>query len=60
MIKLILVIMFALAISFACGYGVRDWMSRRRRKEVRKKFYEKYRPDVLSPKTETMAHPAEN
>jgi hypothetical protein len=46
--------MFALAFSFACGYSVRDWMSRRRRKEVRKKFYEKYRPDALPPKTETM------
>jgi hypothetical protein len=54
MLKLILVIMFPLAISFACGYAVRDWMSRRRRKEVRKKFYEKYRPDALPPKTETM------
>ena len=54
MLKLILVIMFPLAISFACGYAVRDWMSRRRRKEVRKKFYEKYRPDALPSKTETM------
>ena len=54
MLKLILVIMFPLAISFACGYAVRDWMSRQRRKEVRKKFYEKYRPDALPSKTETM------
>jgi hypothetical protein len=53
MLKLVF-IMFALAISFACGYSIRDWMSRRRRKEVRKKFYEKYRPDALPPKTETM------
>ena len=55
MLKLILVIMFPLAISFACGYSLRDWISRRRRKEVRKRFYEKYRPDPLPPKTETMA-----
>jgi hypothetical protein len=54
MLKLILVLMFALAIGFACGYSVRDWMSRRRRKEVRKKFYERYRPDALPPKTEAM------
>jgi hypothetical protein len=54
MLKLILVIMFALAISFACGYSGRDWMSRRWRKEVRKKFYEKYRPDELPPKAEAV------
>jgi hypothetical protein len=54
MLKLILVIVVPPAVSFACGYGVRDWMSRRRRKEIRKKFHEKYRADALSPKTETM------
>jgi hypothetical protein len=54
MLKLILVIMFPLAISFACGYSLRDWISRRRRKEVRKRFYEKHRPEPLPPKTETM------
>jgi hypothetical protein len=32
-----LVPLFALAISFACGYGVREWISRRRRREARKK-----------------------
>jgi hypothetical protein len=32
-----LVLLFALAISFACGYGVREWISRRRRKEARNK-----------------------
>jgi hypothetical protein len=42
MLKLILVIMLPLAISFASGYGVRDWVSRRRRKEVRKRFYERH------------------
>jgi hypothetical protein len=54
MLKLISVIMSALAIGFAFGYGVRDWMSRRRRKEVRKKFYQKYKHDALPPMTETM------
>jgi hypothetical protein len=44
MLKLILVTMFPLAISFACGYSLRDWISRRRRKEVRNRFYEKYNP----------------
>lgn len=44
MLKLILVIMVPLAVSFTSGYVVRDWMSRRRRKEVRKKFYERYKP----------------
>jgi hypothetical protein len=53
--KLMLVIMFLLAISFACGYGLRDWISRRRRKEVRKKFYERYpKPHAYPSKTETM------
>jgi len=54
MLKLILVIMFALAISFACGYSLRDWISRRRRKEVRKRFNEKYNPRALAPKTEAV------
>jgi hypothetical protein len=53
MLKLILAVTFLLTISFASGYGVRDWKSRRRRKEVRKKFYQRYRPDTLAPKTET-------
>ena len=48
MLKLILVIMFPLAISFACGYSLRDWISRRRRKEVRKRFNEKYNPEAVS------------
>jgi len=54
MLKLILVIMFPLAISFACGYSLRDWISRRRRKEVRKRFNEKYNPRALAPKTEAV------
>ena len=53
MLKLIVAVIFLLTISFASGYGVRDWISRRRRKEVRKKFYQRYRPDTLAPKTET-------
>jgi hypothetical protein len=39
MLKLIMLIfLFALAIGFACGYGVREWISHRRRKEARKDF----------------------
>jgi len=58
MFNLILV-MFPLAVSFACGYGVRDWMSRRRRKEARKRYDERHptipNPDAHAPKIETMA-----
>ena len=53
MLKLIAVILLPPAISFACGYGVRDWMSRRRRKEVRKKF-ERYKPGAHTSKIENM------
>src|SRR5215467_6218330 len=53
MVRLIMVIMLPPVISFACGYGVRDWMSRRRRREVRKKFYERCKPDAHAPTTET-------
>ena len=52
--KLILVMMFLPAISFACGYGLRDWISRRRRRKVRKRFHEKYTPHALAPKTEAV------
>jgi len=59
MLKLImLVFLFALAVSFACGYGVREWISRRRRNEARKKFYEKHsklQTDATAPKNEIMA-----
>jgi hypothetical protein len=61
MLKLMLVILFPLAISFGCGYGLRDWISRRRRKEVRKKFYDRYRvphAKTPAPKAEIMASPA--
>jgi hypothetical protein len=56
MLKLILAIALPLAISFGCGYGVRDWVSRRRRKEARKRFYERYpksQPEAHGPKIET-------
>jgi hypothetical protein len=57
MLKLILDIM-PLVVIFACGYGVRDWMSRRRRKKARKRYYER-RPtipesDAHVPKIETV------
>jgi hypothetical protein len=44
MLELILVI----SVSFASGYGVRDRMSRRRRKEARKRYYERH-PGILKP-----------
>jgi hypothetical protein len=53
MLELILVI----SVSFATGYGVRDRMSRRRRKEARKRYYERHpailKPDARAPKIET-------
>jgi hypothetical protein len=54
MLELILVI----SVSFACGYGVRDRMSRRRRKEARKRYYERHptipKPEPHPPKIENM------
>jgi hypothetical protein len=56
MLNLILYIL-PLAVMFACGYGVRDWMSRRRRKKARRRRYERQstipKPDELAPKIET-------
>jgi hypothetical protein len=38
--------LFATAvISFACGYGIREWMARRRRATAREKFYRDH-PDL--------------
>lgn len=57
---ILLAFVFALAVSFACGYGLRDWMSRRRRKEVRKRFYERYQqPQINAQETrnEIMTRP---
>ena len=58
MLKLILMIMFPLTVSFAGGYGLRDWVSRRRRKEMRKKFYGRHaksQADAQAPKIDAMA-----
>jgi hypothetical protein len=54
MLELIIMI----SVSFACGYGVRDWISRRRRKEARKRYYERHstipKPDAHAPKIATV------
>jgi hypothetical protein len=54
MLELILVI----SVSFACGYGVRDRVSRRRRKEARERYHERHpaipKPEAHAPKIETM------
>jgi hypothetical protein len=58
MLKLILDIV-PLVVIFACGYSVRDWMSGRRRKEARKRYYERHpaipKPEAHAPKIETKA-----
>jgi hypothetical protein len=35
-------LLLPLVIGFACGYGVREWISRRRRAAARKKYYERH------------------
>ena len=30
------------AIGFACGYGIREWMARRRRAAAREKFHQEH------------------
>jgi hypothetical protein len=40
--KNLIIDILPLALSFACGYGVREWISRRRRAAARKKYYERY------------------
>ena len=42
------VILIVIAISFGCGYAVRDWISRRRHAADREQFYQRHpelRPD---------------
>jgi hypothetical protein len=43
--KTLLPLLFLILFSFGCGYGVREWVSRRRRAAEREKYYK--------------AHPAE-
>ena len=42
MLKLLLILLPLLLISFACGYGVRELISRRRRAAERAKYYQKH------------------
>ena len=44
MFKLILFFIFNTTISFACGYGIREWISRRRRVAAQKEYFERH-PD---------------
>ena len=46
MFELILVLL-PLVISFACGYGLRAWISRRRRAAAREKFHAQLREKQL-------------
>jgi hypothetical protein len=46
MFELILVLL-PLVISFACGYGLRAWMSHRRRAAAREKFHAQLREKRL-------------
>jgi hypothetical protein len=46
MFELILVLL-PLVISFACGYGLRAWMSHRRRDAAREKFHAQLREKPL-------------
>jgi hypothetical protein len=41
LIRELVPILSAIVISFACGYAIRDWMSRRRRASEREKFYKR-------------------
>jgi hypothetical protein len=55
--KLMLVIMSLWLLVLLADNGIHDWMSRQRRKEVRKKFYERHpksQSDAHAPKIETM------
>jgi len=38
LLPLLMIIVF----SFACGYGLREWISRRRRAAAKEKYYQKY------------------
>jgi hypothetical protein len=42
MISALLPLLFLLFISFACGYGVRELIARRRRAAAREKFYQEH------------------
>ena len=35
-------LLLVIIISFGCGYGVREWLSRRRRAAEREKYYERH------------------
>jgi hypothetical protein len=42
MLKLILFLMILPGISFAAGYGVREWISRCRRAIARERYFERH------------------
>jgi len=45
MLSALLPLLTIVFVSFACGYGVREFIARRRRAAARKKFYEQ-NPDL--------------
>ena len=53
MFELILVLL-PLVISFACGYGLREWISRRRRAAAREKFHAQLREKQLDDQTTSL------
>jgi len=42
----LIAVLLSLIISFACGYGVREWVSRRRHAAARKDYFERH-PELL-------------
>ena len=45
MLSALLLLLIIVFVSFACGYGVREFIARRRRAAARKKFYDEH-PDL--------------
>jgi hypothetical protein len=42
MISGLLPLLIIIVVAFACGYGLREYISQRRRDAARKQFHEKY------------------
>jgi hypothetical protein len=38
----LLAVLLLFSLGFACGYGIREWISRRRRAAEREKFHRKH------------------
>jgi len=42
LMRAVILILLLLLISFACGYGIREWKSRRRHAAAREEYYRKH------------------